>query len=191
MCGLVLPFQGRARNNPSLFSWNLIRSLERMAERFQQEHAAEGDAPAKGAATAPTASRIQPWFRRDWFLGLVLVLAAILAYSPVWWAGFVWDDDWHVTTNRFVVGPLGWKELWTTLSVWRSFPLVITAFRGEYALWGLAPLPYHLVNVFEHAACAVLLWRVLRACMFRGHGWVRRSGLCIRCRSNRWRGFPR
>jgi tetratricopeptide (TPR) repeat protein len=32
----------------------------------------------------------------------------------------------------------------------------------EHALWGLAPLPYHLVNVLMQAGCAVALWRVLR-----------------------------
>ena len=29
---------------------------------------------------------------RDWLWGLILVLAVILAYQPVWLAGFIWDD---------------------------------------------------------------------------------------------------
>ena len=33
------------------------------------------------------------WFRRDWVLGLILILSVILAYTPVWQAGFIWDDD--------------------------------------------------------------------------------------------------
>ena len=33
------------------------------------------------------------WFGRDWLLGLVLILFVILAYTPVWKAGFVWDDE--------------------------------------------------------------------------------------------------
>jgi len=90
----------------------------------------------------------------------MLVLAVILVYQPVWWAGFIWDDDYHVTANRCVVGPLGLKEIWTT-NVVRFCPLVFTTFWLEHALWGLAPLPYHLVNVLMHAAGAVLLWRVL------------------------------
>ena len=106
------------------------------------------------------AQRMPIWLSRNWLLGLILVVAVIATYSPIWHAGYIWDDSMHVTENPCVVGPLGLKEIWTT-SAWRPFPLVITMFWVEHALWGLAPLPYHLVNVFEHAACAVLLWRVL------------------------------
>ncbi|HUB67274.1 MAG TPA: tetratricopeptide repeat protein [Candidatus Methylacidiphilales bacterium] len=100
------------------------------------------------------------WLSHDRLWGLVLVLAVILAYTPVWQAGFVWDDSSHITNNPCIVGPLGLKEIWM-IPGWRFFPLVITMFWVEHALWGLAPLPYHLVNVCLHAACAVLLWRVL------------------------------
>jgi len=99
-------------------------------------------------------------FRRDWLLGLILVVAVIATYSPVWHAGFIWDDDLLVTANPVIIGPLGLKEIWTT-SAADICPLTLTTFWVEHALWGLAPLPYHLVNVLLHAACAVLLWRVL------------------------------
>jgi hypothetical protein len=41
--------------------------------------------------------------------------------------------------------------------------LTLTTFWVEHALWGLAPLPYHIVNVLLHGACAVVLWRALRS----------------------------
>jgi protein O-mannosyl-transferase len=100
------------------------------------------------------------WFQRDWFLGSILVLAVILVYLPAMRAGFVWDDAYNVTTNPYVVGPLGLKEIWSTRDG-MLFPLSQTMFWLEHALWGLRPLPYHLVNVLEQAACGVLLWRVL------------------------------
>jgi protein O-mannosyl-transferase len=62
------------------------------------------------------------------------------------------------------------KEIWTTDNA-RYYPLVLTTFWLEHALWGLEPLPYHLVNVFMHGACAVVLWRVLRSLQIPG-AWL-------------------
>ncbi len=90
-----------------------------------------------------------------------LVAAVVLAYQPVWHAGFIWDDDSHLTANPCVVGPKGLKEIWTTKSA-RICPLVQTTFWLEHAAWGLAPMPYHLVNLLLHAANGLLLWQVLR-----------------------------
>jgi Flp pilus assembly protein TadD len=100
--------------------------------------------------------------RGDWFLGLVLVLAILVVYVAVWRAGFIWDDDVYITHDPSIVGPLGLKAIWTTSAADIS-PLTTTTFWLEHALWGLTPWPYHLVNVFMHAACAVVLWRVLRS----------------------------
>ena len=85
----------------------------------------------------------------------------VIAYLPVWWAGYLWDDDTVFTHNPCVIGPLGLKEIWTTNAA-DICPMTLTTFWVEHALWGLAPLPYHLVNVLFHAAGAVALWRVLR-----------------------------
>ena len=110
------------------------------------------------------------WYRRDWVWGLILILFVILAYTPIWHAGFIWDDDIILTANPCIVGPLGLKEIWTTNAA-DICPLVLTTFWVEHALWDLAPLPYHLVNVLMHGACAVLLWQVLRSLQVQG-GWL-------------------
>jgi len=103
----------------------------------------------------------QPWWRREWLWGLLLIVAIILAYQPVWRAGFIWDDDHHLTANPGIIGPNGLEEIWTTRSD-TYYPLVLVVFWVEHALWGLDPLPYHLVNVLLHGSCAIVLWRVLR-----------------------------
>ena len=102
------------------------------------------------------------WWRHDWFRGLLLLLAVILVYQPVWFAGFIWDDNATVRANLCIVGPLGVKEIWTTSSA-DICPLTITTFWVEHALWGFWPLPYHLVNVLLQGVCAIVLWRVLRS----------------------------
>jgi tetratricopeptide (TPR) repeat protein len=116
-----------------------------MAKRFSSGQSAGGDAHTPG---------------REWAWGLALVVAVIVAYLPVWRAGFIWDDETILTRNPCIVGSLGLKELWTTQAA-DICPFTLTTFWAEHKLWGLAPLPYHVVNVFLQAACAVLLWRVL------------------------------
>ena len=89
-----------------------------------------------------------------------IVLLTLLAYLPALSAGFIWDDDAHLTRNPCVVGPLGFKEIWTTPAA-RICPLVASSFRVQYAIWGLNPLPFHLVTILMHAGAAVVLWQVL------------------------------
>jgi tetratricopeptide (TPR) repeat protein len=100
--------------------------------------------------------RIPPW------VGAVLLVAAVAAaYAPVWHAGFVWDDDLHLTANPHIVGPLGLKQIWTTPEA-NYFPLVLSHLWVLHRIFGLDPLPYHLMSVALHAGCALLLWRALR-----------------------------
>jgi hypothetical protein len=91
---------------------------------------------------------------------LVLVAAVLLAYQPVWKAGFIWDDDLNLTQNACIVGPLRFIDIWTSGSA-DYYPLALTSLWVGHALWGLDPLPFHLLNVAIHAASAILLWRVL------------------------------
>ena len=142
-----------------------------MAKRSKRKRMVGNGIPAQAAVAGDvTPPRPTSWFRRDWLWGLILVLAVILVYQPVWYAGFIWDDDGRITANPCIIGPLGLKEVWTTSHA-DLCPLVYTTFWVEHALWGLAPLPYHLVNVLLHGACAILLWRVLRTLQVPG-AWL-------------------
>jgi protein O-mannosyl-transferase len=101
---------------------------------------------------------------------LLLIGATFLAYRKVGHAGFVWDDEMHVTQNPCIVGPLGLREIWTTPQA-RYFPLTLTTFWMEHALWGLNAAGYHWVNVATHCGCALALWSVLR--LLRANGaWL-------------------
>ena len=94
------------------------------------------------------------------------MLLVVVAYLPVLRAGFVWDDDWHVTGNVSLRSVEGLKRIWlrpggSAIVVPQYYPLTHTLFWLEHRLWGLWPAGYHAVNVLLHGAAAVLLWRVL------------------------------
>ncbi len=98
-------------------------------------------------------------------------MAAILAaYAFSLRGEFLWDDDLHISANPTIVGPLGLKEIWTSARA-NYFPLVLTNFWIQHALWDLNPLGYRLVTLLFHAGAALLLWRVLAALRVPG-AWL-------------------
>ncbi len=102
----------------------------------------------------------KPW---NWLPGLLLVLAVILVYQPVWHGGFIWDDDEYIIKNKLLTAPDGLWRIWFSLdSPSQYFPLTYTVFRFEYALWGLNANGYHWVNILLHAGNALLIWWLLR-----------------------------
>ena len=107
-----------------------------------------------------TTTRNWPGSGQEWAWGVVLVLAVLVSYLPVWRAGFVWDDFAFVVANKCLVGLHGLKQIWTTDAA-DICPLTLTTLNFEHTLWGFAPRPYHVVNVALHATSAVVLWRVL------------------------------
>jgi tetratricopeptide (TPR) repeat protein len=113
----------------------------------------------------------RPSFRwQVWLVGAVLVALVFAPYAPVLNAGFIWDDESHLTQNPCIIGPLGLKEIWTSARA-VYYPLVLTTFWTLHKFVGLTPWPYHLLNVLMHAGSAVLLWRVLRQLEVRG-AWL-------------------
>src|SRR5436305_1206777 len=101
---------------------------------------------------------------------LLLLLLVFLAYVRVGAAGFIWDDESHLTQNPCIIGPLGLADIWTSTSAF-YYPLVLTTFWILHHFVGLNPLPYHILNVTFHAASPLLLWRVLVQLRVRG-AWL-------------------
>jgi len=98
---------------------------------------------------------------KPWLLALFLVIITFVAYQPAWHAGFIWDDDDHLTANPAMTTPGGLRMIWSSLAVSRYYPLTLTSFWVQHRLWGLNPLPYHLVNIALHAINGILVFLVL------------------------------
>lgn len=111
--------------------------------------------PAPGPASRGSAA-----WPAGWNCALVL-LVITLAYLPVLSAGFIWDDDGHVT--RADLQPLsGLSRIWSEVGATQQYyPLLHSAFWMEHRFWGDAPMGYHIANVLLHAAAACLFGLLL------------------------------
>src|ERR1700730_1924760 len=128
------------------------------------------NATPSGTRTREQHQLRSPFWERDWLWGLFLIALVFVAYARVFNAGFIWDDESHLTQNPCIVGPLGLKEIWTsTRAVY--YPLVLTTFWALHKFVGLLPLPYHILTLLMHAGSAMLLWRVLRQ-LGAGGAWL-------------------
>ena len=100
-----------------------------------------------------------------WVHGAILVALVIVTYSPVFKAGFVWDDI-AITDNISLKTLDGLGKIWFHPSEIQHeghyWPLVYTSFWIEWNLWGLNPVPYHIVNLLLHALLVIVLWRLYR-----------------------------
>ncbi len=102
----------------------------------------------------------------------VLIAATVVAYVPVYQAGFIWDDDAYVMSVEAVRDVAGLGRIWTEPRLFpQYYPLYYTTFWIEHQLWGLDPRGYHVVNVVLHACNALLFWLVLRRLAVPG-AWV-------------------
>jgi tetratricopeptide (TPR) repeat protein len=99
--------------------------------------------------------------RHQWVFGLFLMAATMIAYLPMWHAGFLWDDDVLLTANPLIKSPHGWYQFWFTTKTPDYFPIMSSAFWLEWRLWEMNPTGYHVVNVLLHALNAILLWQLL------------------------------
>jgi protein O-mannosyl-transferase len=106
-----------------------------------------------------------------WLLVIVLVVLTFVAYRPVWHAGFIWDDDDHLTENPAMTATHGLRMIWSSLAVSRYYPLTLTTFWFEHRLWGFESMPYHLVNIGFHAINGVLVFLLLRRWRIRA-AWI-------------------
>ncbi len=89
-------------------------------------------------------------------------MATFLVYQPVWQAGFVWDDDWHVPRAEMRSWH-GLQRIWCDLGTTQQYyPLLESLFWAEYQFWGDSPCGYHLLTIALHAIAVVLVAAILR-----------------------------
>jgi len=91
---------------------------------------------------------------------ILIVLVCVAVYVPAFRGGFVWDDDSTLTKNA-VLRENGLYQSWFAPKQPNYWPITWTSYWLEHKLWGLNSAGYHVVNVLIHAACAVLIWRIL------------------------------
>ena len=102
---------------------------------------------------------------RRFGLPCLIFAAAFVAFLPALSADFLnWDDDVNFLTNPNFRG-LGWENLrWmaTTTHQGHWIPLSWLTLGVNYALGGMDPWGYHLLNLLFHAASAVLFYFAAR-----------------------------
>jgi tetratricopeptide (TPR) repeat protein len=101
-------------------------------------------------------------WERVWLKGLLLLIAVIFVYQPVWHGKPIWDDDAHLTPPG-LRSSQGLARIWIEPGATQQYyPLIHSIFWVEYKLWGDTTLGYHLINILLHAFSALLLWKILR-----------------------------
>lgn len=103
-------------------------------------------------------------------LGAILVLVCILVYHNCLYCGFVFDDISAIKENRDLrpqtpISNIFLNDFWGTPihkeQSHKSYrPLTVLTFRWNYAIHGLQPAGYHLVNLLLHALVSLLYYRV-------------------------------
>jgi protein O-mannosyl-transferase len=125
--------------------------------------AADGQKPAAGTREK---SRL-----RQTIAPALLILLALVAYLPALSAGFIWDDDAHIT--RAGLRSLdGLVKIWSQLGATQQYyPGLHSFFWLQHLVFGDAPAGYHAVNIALHIANALLLVAILRFLDIRG-AWL-------------------
>ncbi len=118
------------------------------------------DAKHESKSASGTAVAFRDWLAAPRGRVWTLVLLTLVAYFPALGAGFVWDDDLHLL-NHIVIRENGLYRVLFTADSFTYWPVTFGSYWIEHQLWGLNPAGYHIDNVLIHAACAILLWRIL------------------------------
>jgi len=105
---------------------------------------------------------------KDGLFAALLLAASALAYHDAWHAGFVWDDDGHVTRPEMRSLHGLWRTWFEPGATQQYYPILHSVFWVEHRLWGDAATGYHLANILLHVAAALLLYRVLRSLQVPG-----------------------
>ena len=102
-------------------------------------------------------------------LTLIILLSGVVYFNSLQ-NGFHFDDTHHIIDNNHLKGLRYIPELFTntrTFSVWEGNnrhyrPLLLLTYSINYAIGGLYPAGYHIVNLAFHVGSAFLLFLILQ-----------------------------
>jgi hypothetical protein len=104
---------------------------------------------AKTSQPAIKIENLKPARDRSFWLPGVLVITVICLF-PMLNNGFTnWDDDVYVINNLIIKAP-DWKAIFTGPSAYNYHPLTMLTLAFNYAISGMDPFSYHLVNWLVH-----------------------------------------
>ncbi len=130
--------------------------------------------PRKGSLAIPEGQGRTPE-RKRWRTLIVfglLALFTLLAFANSLTNGFAFDDESIIVQNR-VIKDLAYLPVLFTSDYWASTlgrgfggniyrPLVLLSFALNYAVGGVNPFGYHLINLLLHLAVCLALYAVAR-----------------------------
>ena len=102
--------------------------------------------------------------RWPWLSCLAAVILAGAAYLNALGNPFVYDDHRVVVDNRSIVAPVNVRALLLNDA---SRPVVNLTYALDRAIWGPAPVGFHVTNVLLHMANVGLLWMLARRSVAR------------------------
>ena len=102
---------------------------------------------------------------------VVILLASLWIYSPVFDGDWLWDDDYLITANPVVQSPDGLASFWVEPKTADYFPLTMSLLWLMWKWFGMDSSGYHVVSVLLHALGACLVWALLRTIGLRG-AWL-------------------
>ena len=165
------PFQDFRRPGDNVLRWRIKDSRNAVAVRPKIDQFLRHSMTTSSQAPGENLGWRRALWNRGWFLGLLLVAAVVFAYQPVWHAGFIWDDDAHVTKPA-LRSLNGLARIWMQLGATQQYyPLAHSVFWVEHRLWGDSTAGYHLINILLHAFSALLLVKILRQLKIPG-AWL-------------------
>lgn len=113
--------------------------------------------------------RLRRWSASRYFWETLTCAVALLLFLRTVWFGWVYDDEVEIVANAHIRSPADLRAIFTT-TAWAGSgietflyrPLTNLSYALNYAVSGLAPWSYRLVNVLLHATTAALVFRLGR-----------------------------
>lgn len=89
----------------------------------------------------------------------IIIAFSVLAYLPVFNAGFVnWDDEDYVVNNKLIESFSNFNQILTEPVQGNYHPLTMLSLALNYSISGKTPLSYHIFNLLLHIINSILIF---------------------------------